>query len=104
MDARCNYIIGFDICDNDILRKTFIEKLQNELKAERVNQSCYKIITSEDIRKMQDYLSAICKTCAEDCGAFQENDFVKLYCSAYLADNNTIYKYDIYEYNINLKK
>ena len=29
MDTKCTYIIGFDICDNDQLRKTFVKKLED---------------------------------------------------------------------------
>ena len=103
MDTKCTYIIGFDICDNDQLRKTFVKKLEDELEAQNINQSCYKVNSNKSVSEMQDCLSVICRTCVSVCGKFHENDFVKMYCSAYKADYNTEHRYEIYEYNINLQ-
>ena len=79
MDAKCTYIIGFDIYGNDELRNSFVQKLEDEFNAQRINQSCYNF------------------------GHFCSDDFVKLYCSAYKVDYKTKYKSEIYEYNINLQ-
>ena len=102
MDARCTYIIGFDICGNDPLRNAFVQKLEDEFNAQRINQSCYKIDSSMSVSEMQNFLHRICKDCSDDFGHFCSDDFVKLYCSAYKADCKTEYRYEIYEYNINL--
>ena len=104
MDSKCTYIIGFDICDNDPLRDAFVQKLKEELNAQRINQSCYKVNLDKTVSEMQDCLLSICKTCASEYGKFHESDFVKLYCSAYLADYHAVNKHEIYEYNINLLK
>ena len=104
MDSKCTYIIGFDICDNDPLRDAFVQKLKEELNAQRINQSCYKVNIDKNVSEMQDCLLLICKTCASEYGKFHESDFVKLYCSAYLADYHAVNKHEIYEYNINLLK
>ena len=104
MDSKCTYIRGFDICDNDPLRDAFVQKLKEELNAQRINQSCYKVNLDKNVSEMQDCLLSICKTCASEYGKFHESDFVKLYCSAYLADYHAVNKHEIYEYNINLLK
>ena len=104
MDSKCTYIIGFDICDNDPLRDAFVQKMKEELNAQRINQSCYKVNLDKNVSEMQDCLLSICKTCASEYGKFHESDFVKLYCSAYLADYHAVNKHEIYEYNINLLK
>ncbi len=104
MDSKCTYIIGFDICDNDPLRDAFVQKLKEELNAQRINQSCYKVNLDKRVSEMQDRLLSICKTCVSDCEKFNKNDFVKLYCSACCADYHAVNKHEIYEYNIKLLK
>lgn len=102
MDAKCTYIIGFDIYGNDELRNSFVQKLEDEFNAQRINQSCYKIDSSMSVSEMQDCLNRIYKDSMKECGEFSQDDFIKLYCSAYKADCKTEYRYEIYEYNINL--
>lgn len=103
MDSRCIYIIGFDIHDNSPLRDAIVQTLQEDLKAEKINQSCYKTNLNKSVVEMQDWLSKKCKECATIKGEFNSADFVKLYCSAYLADCKTEHKFEMYEYNIDLK-
>lgn len=103
MNSRCIYIIGFDIHDNDQLRDAIVQILLEDLKAEKINQSCYKTNLHKSVVEMQDLLSKKCKECATINGNFNSDDFVKLYCSAYLADCKTEYKFEMYEYIIDLK-
>ena len=103
MDAKCTYIIGFDIYGNDELRNSFVQKLEDEFNAQRINQSCYKVDSTKNVSEMQNFLHRICKDCSDDFGHFCSDDFVKLYCSAYKVDYKTKYKSEIYEYNINLQ-
>ena len=102
MDSKCTYIIGFDICDNDPLRDAFVQKLKEELNAQRINQSCYKMCSNISVVAMQDRLAKLCKDCSTNYGQFNQDDFVKLYCAACNADYNTEHKFDICEYNINI--
>lgn len=102
MDSRCTYIIGFDIHNNDELRNNFVRILKEELKAEIINQSCYKMCSNISVVAMQDRLAKLCKECSTNYGQFNQDDFVKLYCAACNADYNTEHKFDIYEYNINI--
>jgi hypothetical protein len=103
MDSRCTYIIGFDILDNDQLRDAIVQTLLKDLKAEKINQSCYKTNSNKNVVEMQDWLSKKCKECATISGEFNSEDFVKLYCSAYLSDCKTEHKHEMYEYVIDLK-
>lgn len=104
MNSKCTYIIGFDIHDNDQLRDAIVQTLLDDLKAEKINQSCYKINSNKNVGEMQDWLSKKCKECATINGEFNSEDFVKLYCSAYLADCRTEHKFEMYEYIIDPNK
>lgn len=101
MDSKCTYIIGFDIHDNDQLRDIFVKSIKEELKAEMINQSCYKLKLTDAVGVVKLNLTKIIDKCTQQCGAFKSDDFIKLYCSA-LADCKTNFRHSINEYNIDL--
>lgn len=102
MCSKCTYIIGFDICDNDQLRDAIVQALLEDLKAVKINQSCYKTNLNRNIGDMRKLLSDICRKCAINNGFFKLEDFVKLYCAAYMADCKTEHKFEMNEYIIDL--
>lgn len=103
-NSKCYSIIGFTIHENDALRSKLSQMLEKELSAKRINESAYSVSQYFSIPIIKNLLNDICKKCRKEDFVFQADDFVKIYCSSLLADQNcdNNERGMLYEYSVDL--